>query len=135
MAWAKQGHNILWQKSFPRQNGEKVENLFTKKFAGKRKKCLTERHTVRSHGRPFTGVHLRVDQLEKHHQKRCEVLLDACATPKTACEILPVLFEREIVDTHQCMFAMGESIAHMNYLAAQKKLVRIDGDPVRFIRS
>ena len=35
------------QTSFPRQNGEKVENLFTKKFAGKRKKCLTERHTVR----------------------------------------------------------------------------------------
>ena len=47
MAWAKQGHNILWQKSFPRQNGEKVENLFTKKFEGKRKKCLTERHTMR----------------------------------------------------------------------------------------
>ena len=37
----------LVEKSFPQQNGEKVENLFTKKFAGKRKKCLTERHTMR----------------------------------------------------------------------------------------
>ena len=88
-----------------------------------------------SHGRPFIGIHLRVNQLEKHHQKRCEVLLDACSVPKTACDILPVLFERDIVDTHQCMFAMGESIAHMNYLEEQKKLVRIEGDPVRFVRS
>ena len=88
-----------------------------------------------SHGRPFKGIHSRVDQLEKHHQIRCEVLLDSCLTPKTACEILPVLFEREIVDPHQCMFAMGESIAHMNYLENQGKLVRIDGDPVRFVRA
>ena len=47
MARRTKSHNILWQTGFPRQNGEKVENLFTKKFAGKRKKCLTERHTVR----------------------------------------------------------------------------------------
>ena len=88
-----------------------------------------------SHGRPFKGIHSRVDQLEKHHEKRCEILLDACLTPKTACEILPVLFERDIVDTHQCMFAMGESIAHMNYLENQGKLTRIDGDLVRFVRT
>lgn len=87
-----------------------------------------------SHGRPFTGIHARVAQLEMHHQQRCDVLLNACSVPKTACEILPVLFEREIVDTHQCMFAMGESIAHLNYLENQRKLVRIDGDPVRFVR-
>ncbi len=88
-----------------------------------------------SHGRPFNGIHSRVDQLEKHHQKRCDVLLDTCSIPKTACEILPVLFEREILDPHQCMFAMGESIAHMNYLENRKKLVRIEGDPVRFVRA
>jgi len=28
-----QGHNILWLESFPRRNGEKVENLFTEKSA------------------------------------------------------------------------------------------------------
>ena len=88
-----------------------------------------------SHGRPFTGMYARVEQLAKHHRKRCEVLLEACSNPRTACEILPVLFEREIVDPHQCMFAMGESIAHMNYLEKQEKLIRIDGDQVRFVRT
>ncbi len=88
-----------------------------------------------SHGRPFKGIHSRVNQLEKHHEKRCRILLDTCSTPRTACEILPVIFERDIVDTHQCMFAMGESIAHMNYLENQGKLTRIDGDLVRFVRT
>lgn len=51
-----------------------------------------------------------------------------------ACELLPVLFEREIVDAHQCMFAMGESIAHLNYLEKQQKLKRLERDGViRFV--
>ena len=41
----------LVEKSFPQQNGEKVEKLLTekseKKFAENCKKCLTERHTMR----------------------------------------------------------------------------------------
>ena len=31
-----------------------------------------------SHGRPFRGLHARVDQLHAHHAERCEVLLAAC---------------------------------------------------------
>jgi hypothetical protein len=41
--------------------------------------------------------------------------LAACDTPKSACELIPTLFNREL-DAHQIMFAMGESIAHLNYL-------------------
>jgi hypothetical protein len=36
-----------------------------------------------SHGRPFRGLHARIDQLHAHHAERCAVLLDACrGTPK-----------------------------------------------------
>jgi glyoxylase-like metal-dependent hydrolase (beta-lactamase superfamily II) len=31
-----------------------------------------------SHGRPFRGLHARIDQLHAHHAERCAVLLDAC---------------------------------------------------------
>jgi glyoxylase-like metal-dependent hydrolase (beta-lactamase superfamily II) len=77
-----------------------------------------------SHGRPFRGINLRVDQLEEHHKIRCNVLLAAAPTPKTACELLPFLFDRDVTDTHQSMFAMSETIAHLNYLEEQGRLKR-----------
>ena len=78
-----------------------------------------------SHGRPFRGLHARVDQLHAHHAQRCELLLQACrATPKSAAELITVLFDREIPDPHQTMFAMGESIAHLNYLEHQGSMKR-----------
>jgi glyoxylase-like metal-dependent hydrolase (beta-lactamase superfamily II) len=68
-----------------------------------------------SHGRPFRGIRARVAQLAEHHRQRCEALLAALDTAKSACELLPVLFRRSL-DAHQTMFAMGESIAHLNRL-------------------
>jgi glyoxylase-like metal-dependent hydrolase (beta-lactamase superfamily II) len=77
-----------------------------------------------SHGLPFRGLHFRVDQLHAHHAERCDVLVEACASPKTAAELIPVLFPREITDPHQTMFAMGEAIAHLNYLQQARRLER-----------
>ena len=76
-----------------------------------------------SHGKPFKGIRSRVDQLVEHHRERCEVLLAACRTPRTAAELLPTLFPRAL-DTHQVMFAMGEAIAHLNHLESQGALSR-----------
>jgi len=88
-----------------------------------------------SHGRPFRGLHARVDQLHAHHAERCEVLIAACAgTPKHAAELISVLFNRDIPDPHQTMFAMGEAIAHLNYLEHSGKMQRIEENGlVRFI--
>jgi glyoxylase-like metal-dependent hydrolase (beta-lactamase superfamily II) len=87
-----------------------------------------------SHGRPFRGAHARVAQLQAHHRERCEALVAACDTPKSACELIPTLFRREL-DEHQTMFAMGESIAHLNYLEHARKVRRTeDGNGViRFV--
>ena len=52
------------------------------------------------------------------------MLLAAAPTPKTACELLPALFDRDVTDTHQSMFAMSETIAHLNYLEEQGRLKR-----------
>jgi glyoxylase-like metal-dependent hydrolase (beta-lactamase superfamily II) len=90
-----------------------------------------------SHGRPFRGLHARIDQLHAHHDGRCALLRTACATPKTAAELIPVLFEREIPDPHQTMFAMGEAIAHLNLLEHRGELRRIveadDAAVTRFV--
>ena len=76
-----------------------------------------------SHGKPFTGITPRVAQLKAHHEERLADALSACKKPAHAREIVPVLFKREL-DIHQLTFAMGEAIAHLNYLLRRGKLRR-----------
>jgi glyoxylase-like metal-dependent hydrolase (beta-lactamase superfamily II) len=84
-----------------------------------------------SHGRPFRGLHTRIDQLQSHHDERFAEVLQACAeAPQSAADLLTVLFKRKL-DLHQTTFAMGESIAHLNALWHAGKLVRrVDADGV-----
>ncbi len=76
-----------------------------------------------SHEYPFRGLEARLDHLGEHHDERLAEVADACAEPVTAAELVPVLFRREL-DTHQTMFAMGESLSHLMYLVADGRLVR-----------
>ena len=84
-----------------------------------------------SHGKPFRGLHERIDQLAAHHDERFAELLAACASgPKSAAELLSVLFHRKL-DLHQTTFAMGESVAHLNALWHAGRLKRtMDADGV-----
>jgi glyoxylase-like metal-dependent hydrolase (beta-lactamase superfamily II) len=88
-----------------------------------------------AHGRPFRGLHTRIDQLARHHDDRLAETLEACtAAPTSAAELLPVLFKRKL-DLHQTTFAMGESIAHLHALAGKGVLrSAIDADGVRRFR-
>ncbi|MCX7176153.1 MAG: MBL fold metallo-hydrolase [Proteobacteria bacterium] len=88
-----------------------------------------------SHGKPFRGLHARIDALEKHHQARLEDLLAAIRQPSTANELMPVLFTRPLTDAHQVMFAMGETIAHLNYLEHSQRVDCIDENGIkRFVK-
>jgi glyoxylase-like metal-dependent hydrolase (beta-lactamase superfamily II) len=88
-----------------------------------------------SHGKPFIGLHPRIEQLHAHHDERFAAVLRACAdVPRSAAELLPVLFEREL-DLHQTTFAIGESIAHLNALVESGRLrpVRSTDGVQRFV--
>ena len=75
-----------------------------------------------SHGKPFGGLHPRIDQLLAHHAERLAEVLMACAeAPHTAAELLPLLFKREL-DMHQTTFALGEAVAHVHALLAEGQL-------------
>jgi glyoxylase-like metal-dependent hydrolase (beta-lactamase superfamily II) len=77
-----------------------------------------------SHGKPFRGLHTRIDQLQAHHADRLADVMAACqAAPCSAADLLPVLFKRTL-DVHQTTFAMGESIAHLNALWHGGQLLR-----------
>jgi len=80
-----------------------------------------------SHGRPFIGLHERIKQQQDHHRDRLAEVLDACAQPMSAADILPILFKRKL-DHHQITFAMGEALAHLHALYYEGKLKRRAGD-------
>ena len=81
-----------------------------------------------SHGKPFTGVHRRIEQLQEHHRDRLAELLAGCvARPLSAAEAVPIMFKREL-DVHQLTFAMGETVAHLHLLWFAGQLQRRLGD-------
>ncbi len=80
-----------------------------------------------SHDRPFRGIHGRIDALRRHHDGRLDAALAACKEPRTADEVLPRLFDREIGPA-EYNFAISETLAHLNRLVRLGRLRR-DRDP------
>jgi glyoxylase-like metal-dependent hydrolase (beta-lactamase superfamily II) len=76
-----------------------------------------------SHGRPFIGLHRRLEALAGHHRDRLDQTLAACERPATAADLVKVLFRRPL-DRHTVFFAIGEALAHLNHLWAAGQLVR-----------
>ncbi|HMS26282.1 MAG TPA: MBL fold metallo-hydrolase [Burkholderiaceae bacterium] len=80
------------------------------------KSCNTQTLALPSHGKPFVGVHERVQQLHTHHQERLTEVFEACQIKAcSAYDVLPVMFKRPL-DLHQTTFAMGEIVAHLHFL-------------------
>ncbi|MEO0392075.1 MAG: MBL fold metallo-hydrolase [Pseudomonadota bacterium] len=88
-----------------------------------------------SHGRPFYGLHDRIDWLDHHHDERLAETLKACATPVTGKDVMVQLFARRL-DAQQWGFAMGETVAHLNYLIATGQITKKeDADGILFFEA
>ncbi|WP_022722002.1 MBL fold metallo-hydrolase [Rhodopseudomonas sp. B29] len=89
------------------------------------------------HGVPFYGVKTRIKQLADHHQERCGMIADACRErAMTSAELVPVVFNKHVLDAHQTGFALGELIAHVNYMVGQARLRgELDADGVLRFRT
>ena len=85
--------------------------------------------TLPAHGKPFRGLHTRIDQLHEHHRQHLERVMEACRSqgPRTGADLLPVLFTRKL-DLHQTTFAMGEAVAHLHKLWFDGLLQRRRGE-------
>ena len=86
--------------------------------------CAPDTLALPSHGKPFVGIHERIQQLHDHHADRLAEVMETCSIrPSSAADVLPVMFKREL-DLHQTTFAMGEVIAHLHYLWFKGELKR-----------
>jgi glyoxylase-like metal-dependent hydrolase (beta-lactamase superfamily II) len=90
--------------------------------------CDADTLVLPSHGRPFLGLHRRIEQLREHHAERLSVIEAACRErPRHGAEGVKIIFGREF-DAHQMMFALGESLAHLHALWYAGRLSRELGD-------
>ncbi|HEY2993232.1 MAG TPA: MBL fold metallo-hydrolase [Methylomirabilota bacterium] len=80
-----------------------------------------------AHGLPFRGLPERLTELRTHHAARLAETLDAITEPRSAAEVVPALFRREL-DSHQLGFALGEALAHLHRVEADGRAVRVIGD-------
>jgi glyoxylase-like metal-dependent hydrolase (beta-lactamase superfamily II) len=86
-----------------------------------------------AHGAPFRGLHSRTNDLRAHHLQQLEKLMSACTSPKTAHELLPVMFRRPLKGIHLYL-AMSEAVAHLEYLVVAGRLQRVvDTGRVRYV--
>lgn len=76
-----------------------------------------------SHGVPFYGLHQRIDDLTAHHGEQLALVEERCREPKTAAELLPSMFRRELKGMH-LFLAFGEALAHLEYLVHEGRLAR-----------
>ena len=84
----------------------------------------TDTLVLPSHGAAFRGLQQRIDDLTQHHEQQLESVVDACAEPRTAAEILPVMFRRQLMGIH-LFLALGEALAHLEYLVHAGRAERI----------
>ena len=76
-----------------------------------------------AHGDPFYGLHAQLEYFLEHHEAKLNRLAEFCAEPRSAREVLPVLFKRELQGFH-IFLALGEAVAHLNCLLNRGRIVR-----------
>lgn len=70
---------------------------------------------IPSHGKPFYGANDRIDEIKKHHDHRLNETLDAIREGTDVYEACQKLFRKKLT-IHETRFAIGETLAHLEYL-------------------
>jgi glyoxylase-like metal-dependent hydrolase (beta-lactamase superfamily II) len=75
-----------------------------------------------AHGRPMRQPITRMAELRHHHIRQLAKLSRFCRLPRTAYQCARALFDRDL-STHELVFALRETLAHLVYLETQRQMV------------
>lgn len=78
-------------------------------------KKLNADFVIPSHGKPFHGANNRIDEIALHHEERLSATMEAIGTGASVYDVFKRLFEWELT-IHEIRFAVGETLAHLEYL-------------------
>jgi len=84
-----------------------------------------------SHGRPFRGLHARIDGLRAHHAARLAQVEAMLTQEITAFEVARILFPRAY-DTEHAWLALAEALAHLHWLRTEGRATRIIDERNRY---
>ncbi|HET7657792.1 MAG TPA: MBL fold metallo-hydrolase [Bacillales bacterium] len=79
------------------------------------------------HGRPFHNANERIDEILEHHRKRVESTLYNIGKGSDIYSVCRRLFNKPL-NIHETRFALGETIAHLEYLRHRGEVKREMGD-------
>lgn len=86
-------------------------------------KQLDVAYVIPSHGQPFYDANKRIDEILDHHKERLAFVMDQLEMETTAYQLSQKLFNFEM-DIHEKRFALGETIAHLEFLRYEGGLTR-----------
>lgn len=81
---------------------------------------LDAQYVIPSHGKAFYGANDRIAEIKSHHDERLDATLEALREGGTVYDVCQILFNFQLT-VHELRFAIGETLAHMEYL-------RIEGE-------
>jgi len=78
-------------------------------------KKLHANYVIPSHGDPFYNANKRIDEIIAHHEERLDRIVADLQMEMSAYDVCQKLFPRELT-VHEWRFAIGETLAHLEYL-------------------
>ncbi|WP_078427977.1 MBL fold metallo-hydrolase [Alkalihalobacterium alkalinitrilicum] len=84
---------------------------------------LEANFVIPSHGKPFYNANQRIDEIIHHHKERIEETYDIIGQGINVIEACKKLFQKEFT-IHDVRFALGETVAHLEYLYHQKECTK-----------
>lgn len=78
-------------------------------------KKLEVDYVIPSHGKPFYNANQRIDEIASHHEERLNATMEAIGTGASVYDVFKKLFQWELT-IHEIRFAVGETLAHLEYL-------------------
>lgn len=88
-------------------------------------KKLDVEYVIPSHGKPFYDANKRIEEIKIHHDDRLNATLDAMKEFHTVYDICNALFNFQLT-VHEVRFAIGETIAHLEFLRHNGIITRDD---------
>ena len=90
-------------------------------------------YVIPSHGKPFRNANKRITELLDHHQERLHVAYENMKEPTTIQAACKILFKH--LSTHELRFAIGETLAHLEYLHIEGQCQKFKRDEIWYYQS